>query len=155
MAMKVIALLALPLAGCAPMLEMRDGEAADQLRDAVRRFCEAQSTGDVERIAAMFEPALEAAILGAARDGQVPEFASMPGASGCVPGKVWYVGGSRRMIEIRYSGFSDRADIWLSGQGRWFDLAYGETGVSLRERLGLKPRVMVSPTTERPSNANR
>lgn len=120
------------------MLDMRDGKAADQLRDVVRRFCEARSAGDVPQIAAMFEPELEAAILAATRRGEVPEFASRSDARACAAGQVWYIGGSRRVMEIRYDGFSDRADLWLSGQFRMFDLIYGEGGGSLREKLGLK-----------------
>lgn len=120
------------------MLEMRDGKAADQIRDVVRRFCEARVAGDIKQIAAMFEPELEAAILDATRSGKVPEFASKPGAGACAAGQVWYIGGSRRVMEIRYDDFSDRADMWLSGQLRMFDLTYGEGGGSLREKLGLK-----------------
>lgn len=138
MAVRTGALLGLLLAGCSPMLEMREGEASDQLRDVARRFCEARSAGDIKRIAAMFEPALETAILDASERGKVPDFASRPGARACSAGKVWYIGGSRRVVEIRYGGFSDSADMWLSGQGRLFDLTYGDGGGSLREQLGLK-----------------
>lgn len=120
------------------MLEMRDGKAADQLRDVVRRFCEAQGAGDIPQIAAMFEPELEAAILAGTGSGDIPEFASRPGVRACAAGQVWYIGGSRRVMEIRYDGFSDRADLWLSGHLRMFDLIYGEGGGSLREKLDLK-----------------
>lgn len=138
MAVKTGALLGLLLAGCSPMLEMREGVAVDQLRDVVRRFCEARDAGDLRQTAAMFEPALEAAILDAARSGKVPDFASRPGARACSAGKVRYIGGSRRVVEIRYGGFSDRADMWLSGQRRMFDLVYDEGDRSLREQLGLR-----------------
>ena len=55
MTARTIALLTLLLGSCAPMLEMREGEAADQLRNVVRGFCEARASGDVARIAAVFE----------------------------------------------------------------------------------------------------
>jgi hypothetical protein len=41
-------------------------------------------------------------------------------------------------MEVRYSGFSDRLDLWLSGEGRAHDLIYAAGGKTLRERLGLK-----------------
>jgi hypothetical protein len=91
----------------------------------------------VTRIAAVFEPKLEAAILQAAKDGKAPAFASLPGAKGCEAGQTWYLGGSRRVMEVRYNGFSDRVDLWLSGRDRLFDLSYGKGGGSLRKRLGL------------------
>lgn len=138
MEVRALAVAALLLGGCAPLMQMREGDAADALRGIVRGFCEAQASGDVARIAAAFEPDLEAAILAAAQDGKVPPFASRAGAGGCSAGQVWYYGGSRRVMEIRYAGFSDRADMWLSGEGRLFDLTYGEGGPTLRKRLGLK-----------------
>jgi hypothetical protein len=85
----------------------------------------AQASGDVTRIAAVFEPKLEAAILQAAK--------------GCEAGQTRYLGGSRRVMEVRYDGFSDRVDLWLSRPDRPFDLSYGKGGGSLRKRLGVKP----------------
>jgi hypothetical protein len=139
---------ALLLGACVPMVEMREGAAAEKLRGLVRGFCVAQASGDVTRIAAVFEPKLEAAILQAAKDGTAPAFASLPGAKRCEAGpgakrceagQTWYLGGSRRVMEVRYDGFSDRVDLWLSRPDRLFDLSYGKGGGSLRKRLGMKP----------------
>ncbi len=116
-------MLAAPLAGaCAPMLEMREGDRANELRAIVRQFCDAQKSGDLARVAELFEPKLEAAI-NTAGDGV--RLASRT-SSTCEAGRTWYIGGSRRVIEIRRDGFSDRADLWLSGEGRLFDLTYGD-----------------------------
>lgn len=117
------------------MLEMREGEQADRLRALVQQFCEAKAAGDIARVAAVFEPKLEAAILVAGTDVKLASRAS----TSCGPGKVWYIGGSRRLMEIRHDGFSDRLDLWLSAQGRATDLDYGDGGPTLRERLGVKP----------------
>lgn len=86
---------------------------------------QAQASGDVTQIAAVFKPKLEAAILQAAK--------------GCEAGQTRYLGGSRRMMEVRYDGFSDRVDLWLSRPDRLFDLSYGKGGGNLRKRLGLMP----------------
>lgn len=139
MGMRAPMVVALLLGACAPMMELREGADAEELRGLVRGFCLAQASGDVTRIAAVFEPELEAAILQAAKNGKVPAFASLPGAKGCEAGQTWYIGGSRRVMEVRYDGFSDRMDLWLSEQNRLFDLSYGEGGGSLRKRLGVKP----------------
>lgn len=132
--MRVLAIGLIVLGGCAPMMEMREGEAAEKLRAVVREFCVAQASGDVARVAAVFEPKLEEAVLAA---GAGVKLASRAGAT-CEPGQVWYVGGSRRVLEVRRGGYSDRLDLWLSGQGRVFDLQYGDGGPTLRERLGVK-----------------
>jgi hypothetical protein len=108
--MRTAMVAALLLGACVPMMEMREGAPAEELRGLVRGFCVAQASGDVMQIAAMFEPKLEAAILKAAKDGKAPAFASSPGAKGCEAGQTWYLGGSRRVMEVRYSGFSDRVD---------------------------------------------
>ena len=139
MGMRTAMVAALLLGACVPMMEMREGAPAEKLRGLVRGFCVAQASGDVMQIAAMFEPKLEAAILKAAKDGKAPAFASSPGAKGCEAGQTWYLGGSRRVMEVRYSGFSDRVDLWLSRPDRLFDLSYGRGGGSLRKRLGMKP----------------
>lgn len=124
------------LAACAPMLEMREGEQTQELRSLVQQFCSATASGDLARIADVFEPSLAEAIRGAHTP---PPLASRASATGCRPGKVWYIGGSRRVMEVQYDGFADRLDLWLSGQSKAFDLTYGDGGKSLRERLGLKP----------------
>ena len=139
MGMRTAMVAALLLGACVPMMEMREGAAAEKLRGLVRGFCVAQASGDVTRIAAVFEPKLEAAILQAAKDGKAPAFVSLPGAKGCEAGQTWYLGGSRRVMEVRYDGFSDRVDLWLSRPDRLFDLSYGKGGGSLRKRLGMKP----------------
>jgi len=124
----------LGLAACAPMLEMRESPQADTLRVLAEQFCEAKTAGNMTRVAATFEPRLEAAILAAGSDIKLSSRAS----AACQPGKVWYIGGSRRVIEIRHDGFSDRLDLWLSGDGRASDLEYGDGGPTLRARLGLR-----------------
>ena len=131
--MRSSVIVLLLLAGCAPTIEMREGEGADELRAVVREFCAARASGNVARVAAVFEPKLEAAVL-AAGDVKLGSRAS----AACEPGQVWYVGGSRRLVEVKRDGVSDRLDLWLSGQGRAFDLQYGDGGPTLRERLGLK-----------------
>jgi hypothetical protein len=124
------------LTACAPVLEMREGAQTQELRSLVQQFCDATASGDLARIADVFEPSLAEAI----RDASAPPpLASRALATGCRPGKVWYIGGSRRVMEVQYDGFADRLDLWLSGQGKAFDLTYGDGGKSLRERLGLKP----------------
>lgn len=125
------------LGGCAPMLEMREGQQASDLQSLAREFCEARAAGDAARIAAVFEPKLAEAILSASTNHNMPALSSRAGGS-CEAGKVWYIGGSRRAMEVRYSGVSDRLDLWLSGEGRAHDLIYAAGGKTLRERLGLK-----------------
>lgn len=132
---RVSALLMLSLAACAPTLEMRDGEQAEDLRAIVQKFCAAAGSADVGSVADLFESELAAALLAAPT---TPRLASRNNATGCRPGKVWYIGGSRRAMDVQYDGFGDRLDLWLSGQGKAFDLIYGDGGKTLRQRLGLK-----------------
>lgn len=125
---------ALLLTACAPMLELREGPEAERLRALVQQFCTAKAAGDMAGVAAVFEPKLETALLAAGPDVKLASRASQS----CQPGRVWYIGGSRRLIEIRQDGFSDRLDLWLSGQGRAKDLDFGDGGPTLRAQLGLR-----------------
>lgn len=121
------------------MLEMRPGEAADDMRAIAERFCAARASGDFAALAAVFEPRVEAAMIAAHSQGQNVKTASRSDAGDCTPGRVWYIGGSRRAIEVRYAGFSDQIDLWLSGQGRASDITYGDGGPTLKKVLGVTP----------------
>ena len=127
----------LPLAACTPMLEMRAGEQADELRQLAQDFCDAYAAGDMTRVANVFAPDLAKAITAAAEAGR-PVKLSSRASDTCQPGAVWYIGGSRRVVEIRHPDFSDRMDTWLSGQGRANDITFADNSPSLRETLGLR-----------------
>lgn len=132
----LLASLAL-LAGCAPMRELAAGPEADRLRQQVAAFCEAQAAADAVRAADLFEPGLRDAIRSAAARGEVVQWASQAGAGGCRPGRIWYLGGSRRVAEVVYDGFADRLDVWLGDAGLLSDLHYASGEPRLSRRVGL------------------
>jgi len=129
--------LSLAAAACAPMMEIRDGAQADRLREMVTNFCETTASGDVSRVADLFGADIKSAIETAVQAGHPPAFASRAGATGCRPGRVWYVGGSRRVLEVQYDGFADRLDMWLADDGKLSDLHYATGEPRLSARVGL------------------
>lgn len=137
---RTVVAISLMLTACAPMSEFHaDGMDAP---NPVTEFCAAIASGDVARIANLFEEETGVALKAMAAAGNPPPLASRLHATNCRPGRVWTWGGSRLIYEVSYDGFADRLDLWRWSAPRFTDLHYGDGGPTLRQRVGLRSDVV-------------
>jgi len=116
-------------AGCAPLMEFRDGDDQQRLRRTATAFCDALRSPDPQQVRGMFVGPVRLKLQALAQDGRAIPYTSGDAEAGCGAGRAWYLGGSRMFAEVRTPSWSDRLDVW---RGEWMgdrqlvsDVIYG------------------------------